>query len=118
DTDARLNPIVRDLNRLRHVSITRQDAAIERSGRADRAGDNDDARSPPAWFVALVHPEKAAVRVPIAIDGKPESLVITSHPNDEIAEIWDGILTQLEIGSAIGIALLLITMMVVGRALA
>jgi two-component system sensor histidine kinase UhpB len=118
DPDARLNQIVGDLNRLRHVSITRQDAAVEKSGTADRADENDDARSPPAWFVALVHPEKTAVRVPISINGKPESLVITSHPNDEMAEIWDGIVTQLAIGSAIGIALLLITMMVVGRALA
>ena len=118
DPDARLNQIVSDLNRLRHVSITRENAAVEKSGRTERADDNDDARSPPAWFVALVHPEKTAVSVPISINGKPEALVITSHPNDEMAEIWDGILTQLEIGSAIGIALLLITMMVVGRALA
>jgi len=43
--------------------------------------------------------------------------VITSHPNDEIAEIWDGIVTQLEVGSAIAIALFLVTMTVVGRAL-
>ena len=35
-----------------------------------------------------------------------------------MAEIWDGIVTQLEVGSAIAIALFLITMMVVGRALA
>src|SRR6476660_5864457 len=118
DPDARLNQIVGDLNRLRHVSITRQDAAVGKSGAADRADENDDARSPPAWFVALVHPEKTAVSVPISVNGKPESLVITSHPNDEMAEIWDGIVTQLAIGSAIGIALLLITMLVVSRALA
>ena len=72
----------------------------------------------PAWFVALVHPEQTAVSVPISIRGKPRSLLITSHPDDEIAEIWDGIVTQLEVGSAIAIALFLITMMVVGRALA
>src|SRR6266853_4158524 len=46
DPDARLNQIVGDLNRLRHVSITRQDAAVEKSGTADRAGEHDDARSP------------------------------------------------------------------------
>src|SRR5882762_9602091 len=118
DPDARLNQIVRDLNRLRHVSITRQDAAVEKSGTADRADENDDARSPPAWFVALVHPEKTAVTVPISINGKAGSLVITSHPNDEMTEIWDGIVTQLQVGSAIAIVLLLITMMVVSRALA
>jgi two-component system sensor histidine kinase UhpB len=35
-----------------------------------------------------------------------------------MAEIWDGIVTQLEVGSAITVALLLVTMLVVGRALA
>jgi len=54
----------------------------------------------------------------MTIAGKPDALLITSHPNDEIAEIWDGIMTQLLIGSAIAAALFLITMLVVGRALA
>ena len=116
DPDARLNQIVHDLSRLRHVSITRQDDAAGKV--ADRAGENGDPRSPPAWFVALVHPEKTSVSVPISIHGKPGALVITSHPDDEMAEIWDGIVTQLEVGSAVAIALFLITMLVVGRALA
>ena len=72
----------------------------------------------PAWFVALIHPETTAVNVPISIHGKPGSLVITSHPDDEMNEIWDGIVTQLQVGSAIAIALFLLTMMVVSRALA
>jgi two-component system sensor histidine kinase UhpB len=116
DPDMRLNQIVHDLSRLRHISITRQDGAAGKV--ADRAGENGDPRSPPAWFVALVHPEKTSVSVPISIHGKPGALVITSHPDDEMAEIWDGIVTQLEVGSAIAIALFLITMLVVGRALA
>jgi two-component system sensor histidine kinase UhpB len=118
DPDARLNHVVRDLSRLRHVSISRQGGAGEMFHGAERAEDNDDPRSPPAWFVALVHPEKTSVNVPIVVHGKPESLVITSHPNDEMAEIWDGILTQLEVGSAIAVVLFLITMVVVSRALA
>ncbi|NOJ45849.1 ATP-binding protein [Bradyrhizobium archetypum] len=115
DPDARLNQIVRDLSRLRHVSITRQgDAAM-----GERPGNGDDAaRSPPAWFIALVHPATTTVSVPITIHGKPQSLLITSHPNDETAEIWDGIVTQLAVGSTLAIALFLVTMMVVGRALA
>ncbi|QOZ27384.1 histidine kinase [Bradyrhizobium sp. CCBAU 51753] len=115
DPDARLNQIVRDLSKLRHVSITRQDDAS--SPAPARSGDAGEPRAP-AWFVALVHPEQTSVRVPISIHGKPQSLVITSHPDDEMAEIWDGIVTQLEVGSAITVALLLVTMLVVGRALA
>ena len=117
DPEARLNQIVDDLKRLRHVSITRQGAAAGGSADGDRSDNADDTRSPPAWFVALVHPEKTAVNVPISIRGKPGSLLITSHPDDEIAEIWDGIVTQLLVGSGVALALFLITSMVVSRAL-
>ncbi|WGD54772.1 histidine kinase [Bradyrhizobium sp. CB1650] len=116
DPDAKLNQIARDLNRLRHVSIALRDA----DGNPltpPRAEAEDDAHGPPAWFISLVHPEQAAVSVPVSIHGKEGSLVITAHPNDEIAEIWDAIVTQLEVGSVIALALFLVTMTVVGRAL-
>ena len=114
DPETRLNQIVNDLNRLRHVSITQQGEGAA----ADRSANSNNAHSPPAWFVALVHPEKTAVTVPISIKGKPGALLITSHPDDEISEIWDGIVTQLLIGSGVALALFLITSFVVGRALA
>ena len=119
DPDARLGRIIQDLNRLRHVSITRQDDE-NKTGRS-MPGDSDNDGEPssvPAWFIALVHPEKTSVTVPVSIHGRPGSLVITSHPNDEMNEIWDGIVTQLQVGSAIAIALFLMTMTVVSRALA
>ncbi|WP_213740869.1 histidine kinase [Bradyrhizobium sp. dw_411] len=119
DPDARLNQIIQDLNRLRHVSITRQEDTpeVKPATTADR-DDDPEPSSVPVWFVALVHPEKTAVNVPISIHGKPGSLVITSHPDDEMNEIWDGIVTQLQVGSAIAAALFLLTMLVVNRALA
>jgi two-component system sensor histidine kinase UhpB len=116
DPDARLSQIVRDLNRLRHVSITRQGEARQRAAGSERLA--DDSRSPPSWFVALVHPEKTTVTVPISVKGKPDALQITSHPNDEMTEIWDGIVSQLQIGLVIVIVLFLIMSRVVGRALA
>ena len=119
DPDARLTKVIQDLNRLRHVSITRgQDAAEVKPSAAAAPDDDGEPSSVPAWFVALVHPEKTAVNVPITIHGRPGSLVITSHPDDEMNEIWDGIVTQLLVGSAIAIALFLVTMVVVSRALA
>jgi two-component system sensor histidine kinase UhpB len=119
DADAKLDRIVGDLNRLRHVSMTRQSDGTDASPSVpDRPDSDGQSYSPPVWFVALVHPEKTAVNVPISVNGKQGSLVITSHPNDEMAEIWDGIVTQLQVGSAIAVALFLITMMVVNRALA
>ncbi|CCE11381.1 putative two-component sensor histidine kinase [Bradyrhizobium sp. STM 3843] len=113
DPDAQLKRIVGDLSQLRHVSVTRQNASLVQS--TDRSG--EDMRAAPDWFVALVHPAKTSVVVPVTIAGQPDRLVITSHPDDEIAEIWDGILTQLVVGSVIATVLFLITMRVVDRAL-
>jgi len=115
DPDARLNRIVDDLNRLRHVSVRRGDVQNQAAvSRADIARES----SAPAWFIALVHPEQTSINVPVMVNGKADSLLITSHPDDEIDEIWDGIVTQLEVGSTIVVALLLVTMTVVRRGLA
>jgi two-component system sensor histidine kinase UhpB len=118
DPQARLDQTIQDLNRLRHVSITQQGhIAGTMPSVPTRVAADDDAPTAPAWFVALIHPEQTSVSVPISIRGKSGSVVITSHPNDEISEIWDGIVTQVQVGSAIALALFLITMMVVSRAL-
>lgn len=116
DPEAKLTRMLSDLSRLRHVSITRDDQAVPA---LPRAADDDQASAPPAWFVRLVHPEQSTLRVPVTVNGRSlGSLVIASHPIDEMNEIWDGIVTQIEIGAAIAGLLLAITMMVVGRALA
>src|SRR4051812_20562460 len=107
DPEARLNRIIEDINRLRHVSITRETAAARTAPPAAPVS-ADATGTPPSWFVALVHPEQTVVSVPITINDKSESLLITSHPNDEMAEIWDGIVTQIEVGLAIAMALLLV----------
>jgi two-component system, NarL family, sensor histidine kinase UhpB len=119
DPQVRLDQTIQDLNRLRHVSITRQgDIAGAQPSKQELAADESDTSPAPAWFVALIHPEQTSVSVPISMKGKSGALVITSHPNDEINEIWDGIVTQLQVSSAIAAAMLLITMVVVSRALA
>jgi two-component system sensor histidine kinase UhpB len=125
DPEARLSQIIDDINRLRHVSITREMAAAKAtivpagpSNPSNLSDADTEKHAPPAWFGALVHPEQTVVNVPITINGKPESLRISSHPNDEMTEIWDGIVTQIQVGFAIAVALLLITMSVVNRALA
>ena len=119
DPDARLNRIVDDLNRLRHISVTHRIDGVEPGSPAPDSSDADDgSRSPPAWFVALVHPERSSFSFPLTLNGKSGSLVITSHPNDEMNEIWDEIVTQIQVGAAIAVVLLLITMTVVNRALA
>jgi two-component system sensor histidine kinase UhpB len=117
DPEARLNQIVWGLRQLRHVSITRGLDLVPLRQPAATPGSAGE-RQAPMWFVTLIHPEQTTVDVPIVVNGRSlGSLVITSHPTDEIAEIWDGIVTQIEVGLAISAALLLITMTVVSRAL-
>src|SRR6202045_2455793 len=121
DPEARLDQIVEGLKRLRHVSITRvhDPATSDAPAAAAPGGDPGEPPQVPEWFLTLIHPEQTTVGVPIGANGRSlGSLVITSHPTDEVAEIWDGIVTQIEVGSAIAAALLLITMTVVNRALA
>src|SRR4051794_40997066 len=113
DPDARLNRVVGDLGQLRHVSVVRQTMPAQ-----PRPQSGDTERPAPDWFIALVHPDKTSVSMPVTVAGKADTLLITSHPDDEIAEIWDGIVTQLVVGSVIGAAMFGITMLVVGRALA
>ncbi len=56
--------------------------------------------------------------MPITVGGRSfGSLVIKSDPRDEIAEIWQGIVTQLIVGTVVTITLLFITMFVVDRSL-
>ncbi len=117
DPEARLDQIVEGLKQLRHVSITREMAPVSASA-THAPTDVSVEPQVPEWFVALIHPEQTTVGVPIVVNGRSlGSLVITSHPTDEIAEIWDGIVAQIEIGSVIAAALFLITMTVVSRAL-
>lgn len=120
DPEAKLATIVDGLQKLRHVSVTHQRdgaPAVTAPNRAAESNSRFDA--PPEWFVSMVRPEQTSVRIPIAVEGKSfGNLLIASHPTDEIAEIWDGIVTQLEVGSAIAVALLIVTMIVVSRALA
>jgi two-component system, NarL family, sensor histidine kinase UhpB len=121
DPDARLDQIVTRLAELRHVSITR---SAKTAGAANAAAPphQDTVESVgivPGWFITLIHPEQTTVSLPVVVNGTSlGSLAITSHPTDEIAEIWDGIVTQLEVGSAIAVILFIITMTVMNRALA
>ncbi|MFX8895338.1 LapD/MoxY N-terminal periplasmic domain-containing protein, partial [Acinetobacter baumannii] len=89
------------LQKLRHISVTlTRDGEPEDSTPADANALRVDA--PPEWFVAMVRPEPTRLRIPIVLEGRSYgTLLIASHPTDEIAEIWDSIVTQVQFGSAI-----------------
>ena len=118
DPDRKLSEIVASLAQLRHVSISHLgDAGTTRVAPVGAMEQADG--GPPEWFVRLVRSKPTTMSVPIAVGGRSfGSLLIASHPADEIAEIWDGIVAQIEVGAALAATLLLVTMIVVNRALA
>jgi two-component system sensor histidine kinase UhpB len=118
DPDAQLDRIVADLNRSRHVSIVRQVEEGASSSRREGRNPDQGAGSPPSWFVALIHPERTSVVIPVSVGGQQQTLKITSHPDDEMQEIWDGIVTQLTLGAVVALVLFVVTSVVVKRSLA
>src|SRR5260221_8149493 len=81
DADARLDRIVGDLNRLRHVSITRQsDGAKAGPATDDHAGDESAAGAVPARVVGRAHPGKTAVKVPDSVKSEQGTHLITFAP--------------------------------------
>lgn len=118
--DVRVARAFEGLTRLRHVTVVREGTGrrVEKS-RDDADDEAGRGRLPPTWFVGLVKPEQMAVRIPLAFQGRDlGALIITSEPSDEISEIWDGIVTQLVVGSLLAMVLFMITAAVVRRALA
>lgn len=118
DPEARLDKVVADLNRLRHVSIVREGEGSLPPTKRESPGPRDGSGSPPSWFVGLIHPERISVPVMVSVGGKPQTLTITSQPDDEMQEIWDGIVTQLTLSILVALALFVMTSLVVRRSLA
>jgi two-component system sensor histidine kinase UhpB len=117
DPQAKLAGIVEGLQKLRHLSVTHIRSGAAGDVASDRSAD-DRFDAPPEWFVSLVRPESMHLSIPISVEGTSYgTLSIASHPSDEIAEIWDSIVTQIQFGSAIAAVLLILTMLVVSRAL-
>jgi two-component system sensor histidine kinase UhpB len=115
--EVKLESIVDGLQKLRHISVKHVRDGISEDATPDGVVDRRY-DVPPEWFVSLVRPEATRLHIPISVNGKSYgSLLIASHPTDETAEIWDGIVTQIQVGSAIAAALLILTIVVVNRAL-
>ena len=74
--------------------------------------------SVPSWFAQFLHATPATVRVPAAYQGNSlGSIIITSNPDDEIAEIWDAVVGTLTGGLALITAVFGLTTFAVRQAL-
>jgi two-component system, NarL family, sensor histidine kinase UhpB len=118
EADLRVAGAFEGLQRLRHIKVSREGSKPLSETPEEKVPGSEGRRQPPAWFVALVRPEPTTMRIPLTSHGNDlGSLVISSEPSDEISEIWDGIITQLVVGTCIALVLFLITAAVVSRAL-
>src|SRR6201990_2798872 len=58
----------------------------------------------PAWFAALIAPPVDSRRVAVVSEGRPlGSIVLSSAPGDEIAEVWDNATALAKVATVIGV---------------
>ena len=71
----------------------------------------------PQWFRALIHTPTEVAAIPVLLsDGRSELIVIVADPADEIDEVWEGVRDHALVGATIVIVALLVTSLLVGRA--
>jgi two-component system sensor histidine kinase UhpB len=104
------------LDKLRHVSVTFEaaDAAASPAPAVEAA----DKRKPPEWFVALIHPPTTVQRIDAVVDGRAlGAFVVAGDPDDEIAELWDGVVELALDGGAAAVGGFVVLYFLVGAAL-
>jgi two-component system, NarL family, sensor histidine kinase UhpB len=111
DLDQRLGKLAASFDRLRHVRVT-----YRREGVEGEPAPGAQRPEPPAWFVALANPHATATTIAVEAEGRPVgAFVVAGDPGDEIAELWDSLVT-LSIDGAASAALGLALVYLVVRA--
>jgi two-component system sensor histidine kinase UhpB len=105
---------------VRHLRVAVRDA----SGalvpiRPDAAEAPRDERAPaPAWFAALIAPPIVTREVPVLVKGeRMGSVLITSEPSDEIAEVWENTVDFALVCLLVGLAAIGALHVLLGRVL-
>lgn len=111
DADAVIRHLPGLLAQPRHLRITVNHAADVTVPIRDAAREADDDEASPAWFYRLIAPPIYETRFPILQDGRVHGIVLlTSHPQDEVAEIWEDMVVFFVMVFALIVALTLATM--------
>jgi two-component system, NarL family, sensor histidine kinase UhpB len=121
--DRALASIPDQVGSVRHVRISVMSDASSRSlspqkSRKDSRPSETRAAAP-GWFARLIAPPLESREVPVFVNEKQlGSIVISSAPGDEIAEVWENATSLAEVALLSGIASIVILYILFGRVLA
>ncbi|WP_020178348.1 histidine kinase [Methylopila sp. M107] len=106
---------------VRHARIVVRDPeGAEVASRVAGGRAREDRRvAVPDWFAGLIAPPPDAVTIPVVIRGEPAgSVVVEGDASDEIAEVWDDVITLAGLFVALNAAALGVFAILLGRVLA
>ncbi len=117
DPDAGVTHLLGELTNLRHVRVSIEGRAGQQAD-STPATDADDRDDVPAWFVRLINVSPTVARIPVRTDDRERgTIVITSNPLDEVAEVWDTFVAILVVGGVIALAALSFNSLIVSQSL-
>ncbi len=93
-----------ELAQVRHIQVRYEPISPQtKVQHFERDRQHEDA---PEWFQHLFEGPKVVKTFPVVIDGTPRgTLIMTTRPADEVAEIWSGLVFLLELLGVISIAI-------------
>jgi two-component system sensor histidine kinase UhpB len=104
---------------VRHVRV----AVRDQSGalvpvRPDAEAPRDERSPAPAWFAAMIAPPTVTREVPVLVKGeRMGSVLLTSAPGDEIAEVWENTVEFALVCLLVGLAAIAALYILLGRVL-
>ncbi len=105
--------LIASLQNLRHVRAGLGEPLLALS----IIGAENSQSNAPQWFRALIRTPTEVAAIPVRLsDGRSESIVVVADPADEIDEVWEGVRDHALVGATIAIVALLVTSLLVGRA--
>lgn len=119
--DEALASIPAQIGAVRHVRISTTSASgtVTEAAPPKTALPSDSRPPAPAWFAALIAPPADNRKIPVVIGGRRAgSILLSSAPGDEIAEVWENAVGLTEVALLIGIAAIGILYLLFGRVLA